>query len=166
MACSKCGSGGSVVTPSPNGANGVISNDLVLIQYVGIQTQKQRLRSKVKPNEQYIFGGGTESFYAYPGDVDWLTNMSNRFRIAEIAPTVVMNSVVMEAPTLTSEMRIPKLTDLPIDVLTLDPIVLSLLKRKFSTVNEVRNAGRAEWMTIKGIGAARADVIQEALNAL
>lgn len=166
MACRKCGGKGPVTPVSETVAAELrATGDMVFIEYIGTQTQKQRLRSKVSPREWYIFGAGTTKFYAYKGDVEWLTAMASQFKIAEDV-LLVSESAVTNVPVLTSEMKVPVYTDLPIDVLQLDPITVGLLKREFSTVNEVRNAGRAEWMLIKGIGAIRADEIEEALNAI
>lgn len=163
MACSTCG-GKKVITTQQQQQALKASGDMIILEYIGVATQKQRLRSKVKPQDTYVFSGSQRKFLAYRGDVEWLTAMSNRFRVSS-QPVASTNTIPDDAPVLMSAAK-PILTDLPIDVLTIDPITLGLLKRKFSTVNEVKNAGKAEWMTIKGIGAARADDIQAALDAL
>lgn len=164
--CKKCGGGRAVTPVSPSAAQELrASGDMVMIDYIGIQEQKQRLRSKVSPHEQYVFGGGQTQFWAYRGDVEWLTSLTKQFKVSE-TPVVVTESGIVEVPVLTSATKAPEQTDLPIEVLQLDPITIGLLKRKFNTVNELRNAGRAEWMLIKGIGAVRADEIKEALDVI
>jgi hypothetical protein len=167
MACRKCG-GGSPVTPvTPDAAAQMkATGDMVWIEYIGIQEQKQRVKSRVAPHEHYIFGGGQSRFLAYRGDIEWLTAMASRFRLLEIATLLPVGNDLASVPTLSSEIKTPVLTDLPVDSLQLDPITLGLLRRQFSTINEIRNAGRAEWLTIKGIGGIRADEIAEALDAI
>lgn len=164
MACKKCG--GGTVTPisAEQAAELRATGEMVLMEYIGSQEQKRRMKSKVRPSEQYVFGGGQKQFLAYRGDVEWLTAMATQFKRAEV--NLAENPVVSDVPVLVSDMKPMVLTDLPIDALTIDPITLGLLRQVYSTVNEVRNAGRAEWMTIKHIGATRADAIQEALDAL
>lgn len=140
-------------------------SDMVLLEYIGTPIQKQRLRSKVVPQHSYIFSGSERKFYAYRGDVAWLTNLT-QFKLApQIAVTLESTESVS---TISSDMwPAPKAADLPLDALTgLDEITLGLLKKRFLTINELRRAGRAELLTIKGMGAIRADKVEAALNAI
>lgn len=174
--CKKCGSGGTrTVAPSAS-AGGNTSSDMVLIDYIGTQEQKRRLRSKVKPQEQYVFSGDSRRFLAYRKDAEWLASMLDQFKIVT-EPTIELAGAFEDVPVLTSVARaVPAVpaapiettttADMPLDVLTIDPITLALLKKNFQTITELRNVGRSGWMTIKGIGASRADMVAEALNAL
>lgn len=170
--CKKCGGGGTrTVAPSVDG-QGTASADMVLMDYVGSQEQKRRLRSKVNPREQYVFSGDSRRFLAYRQDAEWLASMVDQFKIVT-EPTIELAGSFEDVPVLTSVAKAlpvapvePIVADMPLDVLTIDPITLALLKKKFHTITELKNIGRSGWMTIKGIGANRADTIAEALNAL
>lgn len=168
--CRKCGAGRTVTPISTAEAERLKnSGELVAVEYVGTQEQKQRIRSKVSPRDWYIYGAGQNRFYAYRGDVEWLTSMGALFKLVD-TPTIATEIGAVEVPVLSSEAKatpvVAPVADLPVDVLLLDQITLALLKRKYNTINEIRNAGRAEWMTIKGIGAVRADEIEEALHVI
>lgn len=168
MACGGGCGGKKTATVTPEMKMELESNgEMLLVDYVGAATQKHRLRSKAHPQEQYIFSGDQRKFLAYRQDVAWLTAMSNQFRLAP-QPTVTTKLPVEDMPILKSEAKpiAAPVVDLPIEVLTLDSIVLGILRRKFKTVSELRYAGRAEWLQVKGIGASRADTIEKALNAL
>lgn len=160
--CRKCG-GGRVI-PLSSDPNSEANSQMVLVEYIGAPDQKRRLRSKANPREQYIFGGGVTRFYAYSADVPFLTSMANQFR-AIPAPAVSQNIETLTAPVLTSNLIVRE-SDLPIEALTLDPVVISLLRKHYNGISELKAAGRANWLSIKGVGATRADSIEEAIHAL
>lgn len=170
--CKKCGGGGTRTVSPSNDGHGVSSSDMILMDYVGNQTQKRRLRSKVNPREQYVFSGDSRRFLAYKQDAEWLAGMVDQFKVVT-EPIIELAGNFEDVPVLTSNVKAaPKaaeanlVADMPLDVLTIDPITLALLKKKFNTIAELKNVGRSGWMTIKGIGASRADTVAEALNAL
>lgn len=169
--CKKCGGGGTR-TVTPSSSSNSANSEMVLIDYIGSQEQKRRLRSKVNPREQYVFSGDSRRFFAYKQDAVWLASMVDQFKIVT-EPVIELAGNLEDVPVLTSVARaVPEVSavsviaDMPLDVLTIDPITLSLLKKKFNTIAELKNVGRSGWMTIKGIGANRADAVAEALNAL
>lgn len=141
----------------------------VQVEYIGAATQGQRINSRVNPRHKYTFSGDERLFKAYAADAEWLSSMKH-FRIAqELAPRQVVGidgNNLIEVPTITSEMPAMPRSDLPIEALNLDPIVMGILKKKFRTASELRNAGRNEWLTVKGMGDRRADLVQEALDAI
>lgn len=168
MACGGGCGGKKTATVTPEMQQNLEANgEMLLLNYIGSATQKHRLRSKAHPREQYIFSGDQRKFLAYRQDVAWLTAMSKQFKLAEPS-AVTTSAAIADIPVLHSDAKpiMPVVTDMPIDVLTIDPITLGLLRRKFKTIAELRNAGRAEWLTIKGIGASRADAVNAALSAL
>lgn len=161
--CKKCG--GKTISPTAI-RNTNTNTEMVLMEYVGTQGQKRRLRSKVNPREQYVFSEDSRRFLAYRQDAEWLTSMATQFKMI-VEPTIETTEGYEDIPVLSSVARsVSIVTEMPLDVLTLDPIILALLKKKFQTITELRNVGRSGWMTIKGIGASRADMVAEALNAL
>lgn len=167
MACGSCGSGGKAVSPQIGGAQmmrGGASDEMVGMEYIGQASQKRRLRSKFKPREQYVFSGDQNKFWAYKQDVPWLTNMAREFRLFPVEPIRIDDEASV---VLTSDMKAPeKPADLPLDVLGIDGDIISRLKKRYNTINELRYAGRGDWLTVAGIGGKRADEIQGALNAL
>lgn len=167
MACGSCGSGNKTVSPQIGGAmqmKNANSEEMVLIQYVGAASQKRRLRSKARPREQYVFSKDQDKFWAYRADAAWLTNMVREFRLVPIEPIYIDDETSV---VLSSDMRAPeKPADLPLDVLNIDSDIISRLRKRYNTINELRYAGRGDWLTVSGIGGKRADEIQEALNAL
>lgn len=167
MACRKCGGGGSKTVSPTSAANANNNTEMILVEYIGEQNQKRRLRSKVNPREQYVFSGDSRRFLAYRRDAEWLISMATQFRQVNEPTTVLAAGMLEEVPVLVSMTKAPPVSaDMPLDVLTIDPITLALLKKSFHTIAELRSIGRSGWMTIKGIGASRADAIEEALNAL
>lgn len=161
MACRKCG-GGKVVPMSQD--TNRESAEMVLVEYIGAPDQKRRLRSKYNPREMYIFGAGVKRFYAYAADIPFLTSMAAQFKIIN-TPVVSQNIDTSVAPVLVSNTA-SKEADLPLEALVIDPIVIGILRHHFKSVNELKIAGRSKWLAIKGIGATRADSIEEAINAL
>lgn len=141
----------------------------VQVEYIGAAEQGQRINSRVNPRHKYTFSGDERLFKAYASDAEWLSSMKH-FRIAqEFAPRQVVGiegSNLVEVPVITSEMPAPPRSDLPIEVLNLDAMLLGILKKKFRTTSELRNAGRNEWLMVKGMGDRRADLVQEALDAI
>lgn len=162
MACG-CGKGNNNVVPRLS-ASEAEEAGMVLFEYVGKATQKQRFNSRTVRGEKYVFSGDQKQIWVYPGDVPWISSMKDFKRVEKkiIAPSM---TEFADLPVLKSEMRMPP-PDLPLEILSLDPIIMGLLRRKFASVNEVKIAGRAEWMAIKGMGERRADAVQEALDAL
>lgn len=168
MACKKCGGGGGAnVTPQlgSNGGPAAIGELEILIEYTGNSRGKQRLRSKIVPRQWYVIDGPGHRFRVYRGDVEWLAAMRSQFKVVEEGsglPAPIL-SISDETARLVSETR-P--ADFPLDVLDLDPIVLGLLKRRYQTISELRRAGEADWLLIKGMGAKRAELVKEALSVV
>lgn len=173
VGCRKCGGGGAKTVAASMDNNTSANSDMVLMDYIGSQEQKRRLRSKVNPREQYVFSADSRRFLAYRQDAEWLASMVDQFKIVT-EPTIELAGTFEDVPVLTSVTKaapiaptaVEPTADMPLDVLTIDPITLALLKKQYRTIAELRNVGRSGWMTIKGIGASRADMIAEALNAL
>lgn len=164
--CRKCGGGGGTKIVSPSSASASANSEMVLIEYIGTQGQKRRLRSKVNPREQYVFSEDSRRFFAYKQDAEWLVSMAEQFKKVD-EPTITLTDNFEDVPVLVSAAKVaPVVMDMPLDVLTIDPITLALLRKRYNSISELRNTGRSDWMTIKGIGANRADMIAEALNAL
>lgn len=163
MACKKCG-GGRVV-PMVSDPNISSNSEMILVEYIGKQSQRRRVNSKYNPREKYTFGGGTTRFYAYKADIPFLTSMKDQFVVVE-APPVTQPIEAVIAPVLTSNAVVVRERDLPLEALVLDPIVIGILKKHYNGVKELKTAGRANWLQIKSIGKSRADAIEEAINAL
>lgn len=162
MACG-CGKGNNTVVPRMN-AGEAEEAGMVLFEYIGAATQKQRFNSRTVRGEKYVFSGDQKQIWVYPGDVPWISEMRD-FKRVEKKAVVSSVSEFAELPALKSEMSLPP-PDLPLEILSLEPIIMGLLRRKFNSVNEVKLAGRAEWLAIKGMGERRADAVQEAIDAL
>lgn len=180
MACGKCGAGGNKTNISLNVSeqpeiNARAVDGMVLLEYIGQQTQKRRMRSKVNPKEFYIFSGTQRRFRVYTGDVDWIVNMANEFRVVSI--DVVQEEMLQElAPVLkAAEPVVPVIpaglfvetSRTPIDVLPIDGLVLGILKNNgFTTVQQLKMASDADLLMINQLGSARVKTIRKAVNAL
>lgn len=160
--CKKCGGGRTV---SPSTPQQIANSEMVLIEYIGTQGQKRRLRSKVNPREQYVFSEESKRFLAYAGDVEWLVSMAAQFRVVN-EPVIALSAGFEDIPVLVSATKVISVVDMPLEVLTIDPITLAMLRKQFQSISQLREVGRSGWMTVKGIGASRADAIAEAINAL
>lgn len=170
MACGKCGGGGgkknavpSTNAPLSSATKTAALENLVLVEYIGIQTQKRRLKSKVRPRETYTYSGDERFFRAYAGDVDWLIAKSNDFRIAKVEE--VAAEVAHElAPVLKSDTRE---ISIPIEALNIDPIITALLKRGgYMTVEQLSRTSDADILVLKGMGDARLKTVRKAVHAL
>lgn len=167
MACSKgCGGGSASVGMSQN-LSAPQNGDMVLIQYSGLQSQKQRLKSRTGTGDSYIFSGNRRKFFVHKADVAWLTAMQG-FQLVAEQPKAVAALEKEESTVLKSEMpNYNPQSDFPLDVLKVDPKELGFFKKAgYISVNMIRRASDAELLTNEGIGPSRVRKVREAIERL
>jgi glycosyltransferase involved in cell wall biosynthesis len=181
--CRSCGGGGGKPKASLSVAAGrkaVAPAEMALIEYIGPMTQFQQFKSRVKAGTTYRFGGdpGEDSrkFYIYQGDAEWITSNP----VYRIVPEVVENTTVPDVPVLTAYTRpapvdfndfmrqaefIKAVEPAAIEALPLSPETVSILNSAgFDTIEQIKSLSVAQLVTIKGIGATRANKIMQAVK--
>lgn len=167
--CRTCGGGSASVGMSQN-LSAPQGGDMVLISYTGLQTQKQRLKSRVNTSDSYVFSGNHRKFYVHLADLGWITNMQAFQRVDEAAPevanlakeeTVRLESKMPEQPSYN-----PRI-DFPLDALDMDVKDIGFFsKAGYTHVNMIRRASDAELLTNPGIGPSRIKKIRAAIDKL
>lgn len=168
MACGTCGKGGGrksvgVNSNQSNQTPSTSSGQMTMMEYIGKQSQRRRLKSKVNLNHTYTFSAEEKFFYAHAGDVEWLESMRSEFRVAKVVESTP-DLVISNAPIVRSDMKVK--SDLPLEVLNLDHITMSHLRKHFDTVSQVRLASDADLLAIKGFGPRRVTLVRGAISAI
>lgn len=167
MACGSCGRGGGQSSITISGGNAPIESNMVLLEYLGVPEQTRRVRSKVKPNVQYRYGGKLGSpdrrFYAYAEDARILAN-GRDFKIVAQSEAPVRVADVSTIVAAQTTQRSPM--DEPIDSLGLPKDLLNMLRGAgIDTVGQLKQRSLADLVSIKGMGPARARKVRDAVAA-
>jgi hypothetical protein len=138
-------------------------SDLVFIQYTGTDSNKVTLRSKYKRSERYGYSVDEPNFWAYRADVPWLSALS----IFKVVDDPTRSSVVNDLPPLESNTVAPDFSEIPVDVLPVDPIILANLKKNgYDKLQSVKLASDGELLSLKGMGDKRLKDLRLALNGI
>lgn len=165
MACGTCGGGGGQPSVVVSGGSAPLDTNMVLIEYVGPATQTMRVRSKVKSNVQYRYGGKPGSperrFYAYAEDAAKLTG-GRDFKQVPLAEAPVR---VADVPTkLTAHTTERPVDDDSLSSLALPRELLTILNNAgLETIGQVKQRSLADLVSIKGMGPARARKVRDAV---
>lgn len=179
--CRSCGSGGGIggsiqiqkaIGNGGGGAAPASDPDMVLMEYIGIPTQFQTVRSRANRSVLYRYGGDQGNtgrlFYVYKADFPWMSSLTE-FRAAEVRPVATMTQQTADLPVLSVEMTSSPaaVTGEPVTSLLLDGEIISILtKAGYESVEAVRAASRAELASIKGMGPARIKKVENALTTI
>lgn len=168
--CGRCGGGGgkSEIKPASGSSQSQITgggSELVEIEYTGAAIQTMRMKSKVVPGREYRYGGDPGSserhFFAYAGDVGWITSMKD-FR-AVAGPSTQLQTPLKTLPTLKAETRELGLEDQPISVLDIRPEMVGILSREgYRTIGDVVNASDFELLSLRGLKSGRLEALRDA----
>ena len=162
MACGKCGKGGGKITLAAKlQSAGVPDAEMIEMEYVGLATQNQRIKSVVNRGELMIFSAERRRFFAYRADAERLINNTN-FRMVGAVPGT--QKVVEEAPVLISHTKPLQRT---LEMLDLDNITESVLKKNgYNTVDSLVKAPDSALLALKGMGSKRVAAVREAIHEL
>jgi hypothetical protein len=165
-----CGSGGKNTVSIKNNTTNSPSNldedlnSLVLVEYTGTNTNKMGLRSRTRPRDRYMYSKEENTFFAYKADIGWLESLGD-FTIIKEALTG--ESIVNDFLPLESHTIAPDFSEIPIDILPIDPIILANLKKNgYDKLERVRLASDGELLALKGMGDKRLKDLRKALNSV
>lgn len=173
MGCSSCGGGGGkprLKTTVASASSETAELSMVLVEYIGPQTQYQRIRSKVS-KQFYRFGGSpgaeTRKFFVYEAEASFFA--SNRdFRLVPQAPVVATDSPTEDSVKLVAAATPAREKISPsVGELDLVPELIAVLENSgYLTVDDVIRASDAELLSVKGIGQKRLTSIRDAASAI
>ena len=179
MACRSCGGGGGRPRISTNRISDQTldtgEQNMALVEYIGPQTQFQRIRSKASPQHFYRFGGSpgseTRKFFVFEEDLphflalrDFRVLQSETLSSETVGDITRQDSVVLSADAS----RVPNSKKNPVLVVDLDlapELIAVLVDNGYTTVETLRSASDAELLTVKGIGPRRLKSIRDAISA-
>lgn len=165
--CSKGGKRTVSIRDSSAPPDGMSDTEMsmVLMEYTGNEPSKARLRSRMKPAERYAYSKDEPQFLVYKGDVNWLESLGHfsvvSGGVSESAP------LVNELPALESNIVAPDFSNIPADVLSIDPVIVANLKKHgYETIGSLKLASDGELLALKGMGSKRLKDLRKALDAI
>jgi hypothetical protein len=166
MACGSCGGGGGAAALKVGLSSQPDSTEeMVMLAFVGPETQIRHIRSRVNSRRTYRFGGPENDpgrkFFVYKADADWITAMQGFVKVASPDVSITMPVAL---PILAAETREVSVEDQPIDMLGVKgEIITALRSAGYETIGEVKRLSLADLMVVRGLGKARARKVIDAV---